>query len=107
MVLVHCTFSHCTQRLNEVLLNYILSFESYSPDKKTLRKGNESYSLHKKKVRKGNNYVIGSNSYGSCTMHCLLLCLNIVESFIRFNLIVFKLFSGQEKVTKGNNSVIR
>ena len=61
MVSVHFTSSHCALQLYDVILNSIIQFENYSPDKKTVRKGNESYSPDKKKVRKGNNSVISSN----------------------------------------------
>jgi hypothetical protein len=45
-------------------------------------------------------------SYGSCAVHFLLMSLTTVWSCIEFQPVVFKLCSGQGKVTKGNNSVI-
>jgi hypothetical protein len=52
------------------------------------------------KVTKGKNSEITLDSYHSCTLHFPLLCLTIVWSCIEFQLLVFKLCSGQGKCNR-------
>ena len=77
MVLVHCTLSHCSLPLKEVLLNSIRQFSSYLQTNKTSNKMQLLCNQLKQRD-------------GSCTLPFLSLCSTIVFSFIKFHPYCFK-----------------
>jgi hypothetical protein len=83
VITLHCSSSYCAWPLYEVVLNSNHYFSSYPPDNW--------------KYQKAITLDYSKWSYGSSALHFLSMCLNIEWSCIEFQLVVFKLFSEQEK----------